>query len=130
MEILFGAIFDDCNFSLESTKKIFRERIAPFLAKYCRGSNGFDPHPKAMLTRWMQKKGCQFWNLSAEGPKLNQGVGKLFQSSQSAQIKRLTLCYSHLSRQRNSSRMCLHTACHYPLRVPCCIETTKGRKLH
>lgn len=74
IEIVFGAIFEDCNFSLEPTQKIFTERIAPFLAKYCRGPNGFDPHPKAMLTRWMQKKGCQFWNLTAEGPKLNQGV--------------------------------------------------------
>ncbi|WVQ85568.1 hypothetical protein IAT38_007734 [Cryptococcus sp. DSM 104549] len=63
VECFIGAVLHDSSFSLAPSRTIFDIHIAPFLEKYCRGPIGFDPHPKARLTRWMQRKGCAFWTL-------------------------------------------------------------------
>ncbi|WVO12962.1 hypothetical protein L204_100571 [Cryptococcus depauperatus] len=72
VEVLLGAIFEDCNFSIETTQNIFDRILLPFLEKYCKGPNDSDLHPKGVLTRWMQKKRCTVWKLDVEGPKMNE----------------------------------------------------------
>lgn len=74
IEVIYGAIFQDSGFSLEHTQRIFDNHIVPFIEKYCKGPSASDLHPKGLLTRWMQAKGCAYWKLDAVGPKLCEGV--------------------------------------------------------
>ncbi|KJE04059.1 hypothetical protein I311_02190 [Cryptococcus gattii NT-10] len=74
IEVIYGAIFQDSGFSLEHTQRIFDDHIVPFTEKYCKGPSATDLHPKGLLTRWMQAKGCAYWKLDAVGPKLCEGV--------------------------------------------------------
>lgn len=76
IEIIYGAIFQDSGFSLEHTQRIFDNHVVPFIEKYCKGPSASDLHPKGLLTRWMQAKGCAYWKLDAVGPKLCEGVGE------------------------------------------------------
>lgn len=76
IEVIYGAIFQDSGFSLEHTQRIFDNHIVPFIEKYCKGPSASDLHPKGLLTRWMQAKGCAYWKLDAVGPKLCEGVGE------------------------------------------------------
>lgn len=78
IEVIYGAIFQDSGFSLEHTQRIFDDHIVPFTEKYCKGPSATDLHPKGLLTRWMQAKGCAYWKLDAVGPKLCEGVGECY----------------------------------------------------
>ncbi|WVW82307.1 hypothetical protein I302_104313 [Kwoniella bestiolae CBS 10118] len=66
LEALFGAILHDSSFDLNPVRKLFEDRVSPFLEKYGCPPRSWESDPKVELLQFLQSKGCGITNLLIE----------------------------------------------------------------
>ncbi len=58
VEAVFGAIFDDCGFSMDIIKNVFSNTLKPFTDKYCAPPRRQVTNPKALYLEMMSTRPC------------------------------------------------------------------------
>ncbi|KAK4687997.1 hypothetical protein P7C73_g2104, partial [Tremellales sp. Uapishka_1] len=63
VEAVFGAIFEDSNFSLSTITEVFQTTLLPFLDQYTVMPRSGTVHPKGLFCEWMDKRPCGDWEI-------------------------------------------------------------------